>query len=63
MSEAKKLPKRDEVAENLTWDLTKIFKDDQAFEKAFSALQEKLQYADSYRGTLGDECTSIFSCI
>ncbi|MEK0151687.1 oligoendopeptidase F [Tetragenococcus halophilus] len=54
MSEAKKLPKRDEVAENLTWDLTKIFKNDQAFEKAFSALQEKLQYADSYRGTLGD---------
>lgn len=54
MSETKKLPKREEVPENLTWDLTNIFADDQAFEEAFTALQEKLKQADSYRGTLGD---------
>ncbi|MDN5831906.1 MAG: oligoendopeptidase F, partial [Tetragenococcus halophilus] len=63
MSEPKKLPKRDEVAENLTWDLTKIFKDDQAFEKAFSALQEKLRYADSYRGTLGDGSQAFLAAL
>ncbi|GMA47706.1 oligoendopeptidase F [Tetragenococcus muriaticus] len=52
MSETKKLPKREEVPEELTWDLTKIFSDDQEFENAFKELEEKLKYADSYKGTL-----------
>jgi len=63
MSEPKKLPARDEVPEKLTWDLTKIFKDDQAFENAFSALEEKLQYADSYRGTLGDGAQAFLAAL
>ena len=32
MSEIKQLPTRDEVPTPLTWDLTKIFKDDAAFD-------------------------------
>ena len=36
MAEFKELPKRHEVAEEMTWDLTSIFENDQAFEAALS---------------------------
>ncbi len=52
MSETKQLPTREEVAEASTWDLTKIFVDDSAFEVAFKELQEELTHASSYKGTL-----------
>lgn len=52
MSETKQLPTREEVAETSTWDLTKIFVDDSAFEVAFKELQEELTHASSYKGTL-----------
>jgi oligoendopeptidase F len=52
MSETKQLPTREEVAEASTWDLTKIFVDDSAFEAAFKELQEELTHASSYKGTL-----------
>ena len=35
MSETKQLPLREEVATSVTWDLTKIFADDAAFERFF----------------------------
>lgn len=54
MSEAKQLPTREEVAEASTWDLTKIFADDAAFEVSFKEVQEELSKADSYKGTLKD---------
>ncbi|GAA3021960.1 oligoendopeptidase F [Tetragenococcus solitarius] len=63
MSEPKKLPKRDEVPEALTWDLTKIFADDQAFEGAFNALQEKLKQADDYKGTLKNGAQAFLAAI
>lgn len=52
MSETKQLPMREEVAEASTWDLTKIFVDDSAFEVAFKELQAELTHATSYKGTL-----------
>lgn len=52
MTEAKQLPSREEVIESLTWDLTKIFQDDAAFEVAFTEVQAELTKADSYKGTL-----------
>jgi oligoendopeptidase F len=63
MSEAKQLPKREELPEHLTWDLTKIFPDDQAFDEAYSRLEEKLEQADSYKGTLADGAHSFLSAI
>lgn len=52
MSEAKQLPSREEVAEASTWDLTKIFEDDAAFELSFKEIQEELKKAASFKGTL-----------
>ena len=46
MSEIKQLPTRDEVPTPLTWDLTKIFKDDAAFDVAYNQLTEELNQAE-----------------
>lgn len=43
MSEAKQLPTRAEVPVALTWDLTKVFPDDQSFEQAYQELKEELE--------------------
>lgn len=54
MSEAKQLPSRESVAEELTWDLTKIYQDDAAFEEAFEEISDKLKQASLYQGSLAD---------
>lgn len=54
MAEATGLPKREEVAPELTWDLTTIFPTDQAFETAYELLQTQIEGADKYKGTLGE---------
>ncbi len=41
--EVKQLPKREELPENLTWDLTKIFSSDQEFDEKYLELSEKLK--------------------
>ncbi|MCY9807592.1 oligoendopeptidase F [Lentilactobacillus senioris] len=46
MTTVQKLPKRNEVPEELTWDLTTIFKDEVDFEKAFGVAQENLGLID-----------------
>ena len=52
MSEAKQLPKREELALESTWDLTPIYADKQAFEAAFEAVTADLTKVSQYRGTL-----------
>lgn len=52
MSEAKQLPERASLPIEETWDLTKIFKDDQAFDEAFHALSEELNEVEQFKGTL-----------
>ncbi|GCF94031.1 oligoendopeptidase F [Enterococcus florum] len=63
MSKAKQLPKRDEVPEQLTWDLTKIFLNEEAFEKSFQALSEELEGAKHVRGTLGQSAEKFLAGI
>lgn len=54
MSEAKQLPTREEVPVKLTWDLTKIFKDDAAFDESYAELVTELGQAEALKGTLGN---------
>ncbi|MFR3686439.1 MAG: oligoendopeptidase F [Enterococcus sp.] len=63
MSEAKQLPKRQEVPVELTWDLTKIFADDAAFEEKFQALSEELTEVDKIKGTLAQGATEFLTAI
>ena len=46
--EVKQLPKREELPENLTWDLTKIFSSDQEFDEKYLELSEKLKKFPSF---------------
>ena len=63
MSEIKQLPTRDEVPTPLTWDLTKIFKDDAAFDVAYNQLIEELNQAESFKRYLRGWCRSFSSCV
>lgn len=63
LSEAKQLPKREEVAAALTWDLTPIFATDEEFDKSYAALEEKLTHAAAYKGTLADGAEAFLAAI
>ncbi|MFD1672452.1 oligoendopeptidase F [Agrilactobacillus yilanensis] len=55
----KQLPKRSDVPEALTWDLTKIFKTDADFEAAFKAVQDQNAAIQSVQGTLGHSAAAL----
>lgn len=63
MSETKQLPNREELPIEKTWDLTPIFKDDQAFDASFEALSQKLEKANSFQGTLANNSDSFLKAI
>ena len=46
------LPKRSEVPEELTWDLTTIFKTDETWEEEYEALQKEIPNIKDFQGTL-----------
>src|SRR5699024_10368025 len=63
MSEAKQLPKRQDLPKSMTWDLSKIFVSDESFEAAFRDLKEKLTKAQSYQGSLNKGAASFLAAI
>ncbi|OTP10443.1 oligoendopeptidase F [Enterococcus sp. 10A9_DIV0425] len=63
MSETTQLPKRDELPEELTWDLTSIFASDQEFDEKYQELTEELKNSDRYKGTLADGPTEFLEAL
>lgn len=63
MSEAKQLPKRSELATELTWDVSKIFATDEAFDQAFAELSEEVKGAEKIKGTLADGAEAFLGAI
>lgn len=59
MSDVKKLPTRDEVPKDLTWDLTRIYESDEAFEEAFKAVSKNIESLKDYQGTLGESAEAL----
>ena len=51
-TDVKQLPRRDEIPESATWDLTTIFISDKDFDEAFTRLSEKISDVEKYKGTL-----------
>ena len=47
----------------MTWDLTKIFKDDAAFDVAYNQLTEELNQAESFKGTLGNGAEAFLAAL
>ncbi|MBO0480839.1 oligoendopeptidase F [Candidatus Enterococcus courvalinii] len=63
MSETTQLPNREELSEKLTWDLTKIFANDQEFDEKYQELSEELMQAETYKGTLANGATAFLNAL
>ncbi len=61
--EVKQLPKREELPENLTWDLTKIFLSDQEFDEKYLELSEELKQSEKHKGTLDQGASQFLNAI
>lgn len=61
--EVKQLPKREELPENLTWDLTKIFSSDQDFDEKYLELSEELKQSEKHKGTLDQGASQFLNAI
>lgn len=63
MSEAKGLPKRDELDENITWDLDVIFPSDEAFEEELEAVAALASEVKALQGTIGSSSDALLKGI
>lgn len=61
--EVKQLPKREELPENLTWDLTKIFSSDREFDEKYLELSEELKQSEKHKGTLDQGASQFLNAI
>lgn len=57
--EEKKLPKRDQVPEEFTWNLKDIFESDEAWAAENESLKAALNEAESFRGRLGESAEAL----
>lgn len=63
MAEIKELPKRHEVAEEMTWDLTTIFENDEAFEIALSEVSALAKEVKELQGTVSESSDALLEAI
>ena len=63
MAKMKKLPVRSAVKKNDTWDLTKLFKNDAAWEKAYDRLERQIEGFARFRGELGKSANLLLECL
>jgi oligoendopeptidase F len=61
--ETGKVPTRDEVEEQNTWDLTNIYESDEAWEAGFQKAEGMLQEFGSYEGQLGNSAQNLYTCL
>ncbi|MCT7881605.1 MAG: oligoendopeptidase F, partial [Lactobacillus crispatus] len=54
------IPNRNEVPEELKWDLTRIFKNDEEWEQAYAAAQEKIDQLGELKGTLAKSGKDLY---
>ena len=59
MAEAKKIPQRDQVPEEFTWDLTPVFPSDGAWQEEFESVQTAAKALPSYAGRLGESAGTL----
>ena len=59
----KKLPKRQELPEDSTWNLKTIYSNEAAWEADFQSVKEQIPRLESMAGTLGDSPTQFLACL
>ncbi len=60
---AKEVLLRDQVPEELTWDLTPIFPTDEAWEEEFKAIEALEEQAKSYKGKTTESAESLYDAL
>lgn len=60
---AGRVPSRAEVPLEHTWDLSSLFADDEAWERAFSQWQAQFAEYDRFRGQLGRDASTLADCL
>lgn len=62
-NEVQTVPQRSEVAPEDTWDLSSLYANDEAWEKAFKTLDRKIAEVVKYRGTLARGPEVLAACL
>jgi oligoendopeptidase F len=63
MARKKTIPKRSEVAAKDTWDLSKLFATDAAWERAYKQLEGQIKVFATFCGKLGKSAQTIRKCL
>jgi oligoendopeptidase F len=63
MTKLRRLPRRDQVKEADTWDLSSLFKNDAAWEKAFTPWEKRIEGFAKFKGKLGESADMIAQCL
>ncbi len=63
MNEIQRLPKREEVAVGDTWDLSGLFKDDEAWEAEFVEFEKQATGYEKFQGRLGESVDVLLECL
>lgn len=63
MTTDQKVLTRDEVAEEETWRLEDIFVSDEAWDKEYQKVEEMVNEAEQYKGTLGNGARQLFEAL
>ena len=53
------VPERSDIAEEYTWDLTDLFADDEAWEDAYGALEERIGELSAYEGRVTESAATL----
>ena len=62
MAKTKSLPSRNQVLVEDTWDLTPLFRDDAAWERAYKKLEKMIGGFEQFRGRLGESAEVLRAC-
>ena len=60
---AKTLPKRSEVPVEHTWDITSVYADDKAWEKAYEETKNELDSLGRFQGKLGESAATLLEAL
>lgn len=63
MSTVISLPKRSEVSPQDTWDLSKLYANDEAWETSFKEFESRISGFEQFKGTLGQSAARLAECL
>ena len=61
--EKTKIPTRGEIPEKDTWDLSKLFPDNESWERGLEELEQRIPEFKKFSGTLADSAAALESCL